>query len=226
MDAGENNCSQDGVLLSASGLSHSYGAFQALTDIDLSIRSGELVVLQGPNGAGKSTLLQCLGGLLQPSTGQVLVGGHDLYQDEVPAKRCLAFVPDVPLFYQELTVWEHLEFIARAHGVTRLLFPQLADQVLHDFGLWEARYLYPHALSRGMRLKLGLCLAFVRPFRILLLDEPTSALDASSAALLRQRLLNLQAEGAAVLLATHEPGLAVDLGGNTWGIQHGRLEPR
>ncbi len=81
-----------------------------------------MVALTGPNGAGKTTLLHCLSGLLRPSTGQVSIAGYDLYAEERNAKRNLAFVPDVPRFYTELTAWEHLRFIALAHEAGSGLF--------------------------------------------------------------------------------------------------------
>ena len=194
-------------LLTASGLSRSYNKFQALAPLDLALQAGEITALTGPNGAGKTTLLLCLSGLLRPTQGEVQVEGFDLYRQEVPAKQRLAFVPDVPRFYQELTAWEHLRFIALAYSAGEG-FERRAAALLGEFGLWEARDLYPHHFSRGMRLKLGLLLALIRPFRILLLDEPTSALDPDSTALLAEKLYRLRQDGLAVLLSTHSPELA------------------
>src|SRR5512141_105735 len=157
-------------------LSRSYGKFQALMPTDMTLHSSEISVLFGPNGAGKTTLLLCLSGLLRPTTGVITIDSHDLYDDEREAKRQLAFVPDVPRFYTELTAWEHLYFIAQAHQAGDG-FNDRAERLLHEFGLWEARHLYPHNYSRGMRLKLGLLIALIRPIRVLLMDEPASALD-------------------------------------------------
>jgi len=182
--------------LRASELSQSYGRFQALTPTDLTLRSGEIGVLSGPNGAGKTTLLLCLSGLLRPTAGAITIDGHDLYADEKEAKRQLAFVPDVPRFYTELTAWEHLFFIAQAHQAGDS-FSQRAETLMREFGLWDSRDLYPHNYSRGMRLKLGLLVAFIRPFKVLLLDEPTSALDVESASLLVERLKDCAKTGRA-----------------------------
>ncbi len=101
-------------LLQTISLSRSFGEFQAVKPLDINIDRGEMIILTGPNGAGKTTLLCCLSGLLRPTKGNVLVDGYDLYQDEVAAKQRLAFVPDVPRFYLELTTWEHLRFISLA----------------------------------------------------------------------------------------------------------------
>jgi ABC-2 type transport system ATP-binding protein len=193
-------------ILTASELSRSYGKFQALAPIDLALTGGEITALTGPNGAGKTTLLLCLSGLLRPSRGEVKVEGFDLYRDERQAKQRLAFVPDVPRFYQELTAWEHLRFVALAHNAGDG-FERKAEGLLREFGLWEAKDLYPHHFSRGMRLKLGLLLALIRPFKVLLLDEPTSALDPDATALLVQKLHQLRYDGSAILLSTHSPEL-------------------
>jgi ABC-2 type transport system ATP-binding protein len=193
-------------ILTASELSRSYGKFQALAPIDLALNGGEITALTGPNGAGKTTLLLCLSGLLRPSRGEVKVEGFDLYRDERQAKQRLAYVPDVPRFYQELTAWEHLRFVALAHDAGDG-FERRVEGSLREFGLWEAKDLYPHHFSRGMRLKLGLLLALIRPFKVLLLDEPTSALDPDATALLVQKLHQLRYDGAAILLSTHSPEL-------------------
>jgi len=210
-------------LLQARELSRSYGKFQALMPTDITLHSGEIAVLFGPNGAGKTTLLLCLSGLLRPTTGLITIDGHDLYQDEREAKRQLAFVPDVPRFYMELTAWEHLYFIAQAHEVGAD-FNQRAETLLREFGLWDARNLYPHNYSRGMRLKLGLLLALIRPFKVLLLDEPTSALDIESVGFLVKRLKELRQSGASILLSSHDPNIASELADRTLKIQTGYIE--
>jgi ABC-2 type transport system ATP-binding protein len=210
-------------LLQAKCLSRSFGEFQAVHTLDLEVYPGEIVVLSGPNGAGKTTLLLCLSGLLHPTRGSVFVEGFDLYQEEREAKQRLAFVPDVPHFYQELTTWEHLHFICLAFGV-EIGWEARAESLLREFGLWESRDMYPHNLSRGMRLKLGILLALVRPIRVLLMDEPTSALDPQSAGILLERLITLRDNGCAILLTSHDLTLAETLGGKRWRMDRGQLE--
>lgn len=208
--------------LEAHNLSRTFGRYEALQPTDLRLEGGEVIVLQGPNGAGKSTLLYCLSGLLRPSSGRVMVEGFDLYEDEREAKRRLAFVPDVPRFYSSLTAWEHLQFMALAHGVQS--FEARASELLRRFGLWQARELFPHALSRGMRLKLGLLLAFIRPFDVLLLDEPTSALDQDSVRLVGDLLGAYRQEGRAILLTSHDPELAKTIeAAAVWQMRDGQL---
>ena len=151
--------------LHAHNISHSYDTFQVLAPTDLDLRTGEITILVGPNGAGKSTLLLCLSGVLRPTTGDVIVAGYNLYSQEQDAKRCLAFMADVARFYSELTAWEHLRFMALAHNAMDN-FDVCAEELMREFNLWEARDLFPHNYSRGMRLKLGLSLALIRSFKL------------------------------------------------------------
>jgi ABC-2 type transport system ATP-binding protein len=209
-------------LLETEDLTRVYGSFRALAPTSLVLDSGDLVALAGPNGAGKSTLLLCLSGLLHPTSGKVRVEGFDLYQAEAQAKSRLAFVPDVPRFYTELTVWEHLQFMAFAHHA-QAGFEVRAEKLLKEFNLWKDRDLYPHNYSRGMRLKLGLMMAFIRPFRVLLLDEPTSALDFESVRFLCHKLIELRDSGAAILLSSHDPELIELLGAARWQMDQGML---
>lgn len=148
--------------------------------------------------------------------------GYDLYRDEVEVRRRMVYVPDVPRFYLELTAWEHLRFIALANGVKKN-FDQQAEQLMRKFGLWEAKDLYPHHYSRGMRLKLGLLFAFIRPFDVLLMDEPTSALDEEGVQTLIEKLQEKRDNGAAILMSTHDPGLASQLVDHRLLIRDGEI---
>ena len=213
----------DQALLQAVGLSRAFGDLQAVRPTQFGILAGEIIVLTGPNGAGKTTLLQCLSGLLRPTSGNVLVEGFDLYKEEVAAKERLAFVPDVPRFYPELTAWEHLHFIGMAYRVTQE-WEARAETLLQEFNLWDARDFYPHNLSHGMRLKLGLILALMRPFKVLLLDEPTSALDAESVGLVITKLIDLRDHGCAVLVSSHDLSMLEALKCRQWRMMHGQLE--
>jgi ABC-2 type transport system ATP-binding protein len=209
-------------LLEVDNLSRSFSGYEALKPVHFILNPGDLVAVSGPNGAGKSTLLLCLSGMMQPTSGEVKVEGYDLYRDEVEARRRLAFVPDVPVFYPELTAWEHLYLIAMAPHAGGD-FESRAEALLRDFQLWEARDLFPHAYSRGMRLKLGIALALIRPVRVLVLDEPSSALDAESLELLEGKLLQLRRSGAAVLLTTHDARLPERLSADLWRMENGHL---
>jgi ABC-type multidrug transport system ATPase subunit len=213
----------DTILLEAKQLSRNYGTFHALYETDFQLTAGKIIVLTGVNGAGKTTLLHTLSGLLRPSSGTVVVGGFDLYREERQAKQKLAFVPDVPRFYTELTAWEHLQFFARAFNSPDQ-FELKTESLLKEFNLWDARDLFPHNYSRGMRLKLGILMALIRPFKVLILDEPASALDPEGTALLVNKLTELKEQGAAILLTSHNQDFSSQLGNEVWRMQQGHLE--
>jgi len=210
-------------MLEVKNLTYSYDSYLILRETAFRVEKSETVVITGPNGAGKTTLLLCLAGILRPTTGSILIEGNDLYKEEVTAKQRLAFVPDVPHFYQELTAWEHVKFVALAHNVAEG-FDERAELLLGEFGLWEARNIFPHAFSRGMRLKLAIVLALIRPFRVLLMDEPTSALDPGGTVVLRKRIADANENGAAIVVTTHDLSLMSDLGDRTATMQGGYLD--
>jgi len=209
--------------LQVQNISYRYGSYQALQETSFTLNEGEMVAITGSNGVGKTTLLKCLSGLLLPSSGTVLIDGFNLYQSECSAKRRLSYLPDYPRFYQELTTWEHIRFISHAHSVENG-FEKRAEILLSEFDLSDAKDMYPHALSRGMRLKLGIILCLIRPFSVLLMDEPTSTLDPPGTTVLCEKLSTLSAGGTAIIITTHDLELASKLGGHTVQMQRGHFE--
>lgn len=210
-------------ILQATNLSRKFKDFTAVAPLDLTIQPGEIVVLQGHNGSGKTTLLNCLSYLIPPTTGSVLVCGYDMVEQEQQARAELAYVPDVPRFFLELTAWEHLRFIAGANNALDG-FEDRAESLLQEFRLWKVRDQFPHRFSRGMRLKLGLLLGLIRPSSLLLLDEPTSALDQEATKLLINLLLERKARGLATLLSSHDPALADQLADRKLLMVEGHLQ--
>ncbi len=204
-------------------ISYKYGSYQALQETSFQVNKGETVTITGSNGVGKTTLLKCLSGLLLPSTGSVLIDGFNLYQKECSAKRRLSYLPDYPRFYQELTTWEHIRFISHAHSVEHN-FEKQAEILLSEFDLSDAKDMYPHTLSRGMRLKLGIILCLIRPFSVLLMDEPTSTLDPPGTTILCEKLAKLSTEGTAIIITTHDLSLASRLSGQTVHMERGHFE--
>lgn len=190
------------TLLDVSKLRYAYASQPVLTSLSFTLPPGVIAVLIGRNGAGKSTLLRCLAGWTRPDDGRIRVDGVDLFQRERDARRKLALVPDTPTFYDDLTAWEHLQFIARAHRLNG--WEATAEQLLDRFGLVSARDTSPQAFSRGMRYKLALCMALLMRPALLLLDEPFGPLDPVSAEALWDVLAEAAEEGATVLLSSHQ----------------------
>ena len=189
-------------LLQVSTLRFAYGRDVILRNVSFRIDEGELIVLAGRNGAGKSTLLRCISGWTPFTAGEVRVAGRSLEQAEREARRQLILVPDLPLFYEALTSWEHLRLVAGANRVPS--WESQAEELLAHFGLWDDRDDYPQTYSRGMRYKLALAMALLVEPALLLLDEPLGPLDPVSADQLWRDLHVYRDAGMSILLSSHQ----------------------
>jgi ABC-2 type transport system ATP-binding protein len=196
------------MVLAVSGLTKSYGSGRdsddrpALAPLDLTVPDGQLVALVGHNGSGKTTLLRMVAGLLDPSGGSVKIVGLDRTLPE--ARSAFAYLADAPTFYDDLSLMEHLEYVARLHGVKD--WRPRADQLVELLGLHERVDQLPGTFSRGLKQKAAIALAFVRPFRLLLVDEPFVGLDEGGKTALLSLFDQAHADGATLLVATHELG--------------------
>jgi ABC-2 type transport system ATP-binding protein len=210
--------------LRLAGLQRRYGDVVALDGLDLEVAGGECVALVGHNGSGKTTAVRLAAGQLQPTAGTVQVDGIDLTgAADVPEARArVSFVPDTPVLYGDLTVVEHLELVALAHRLGDGAAGRI-DGLLEELGLAGRRDFLPGQLSRGLRQKTQLACALLRPFRVLLLDEPVVGLDPPSQRALRRLLRRTLAEGAAVVLTTHQLGFADGLAGRAVILEDGRV---
>lgn len=183
-----------------SDLAKSYGDAPALFPLDLSVEIGERITLIGHNGSGKTTLIRMLAGMLEPTHGTATIMGHE--RGSLEARAAISYLSDEPVFYDDLTVWEHLEYVARLHSTDD--WEQHAIDVLDTVGLVHRADDLPLTFSRGLRQKAAIALAFVRPFEVLLVDEPFVGLDRTG----RDALLSLfsaaHGDGATLVVATHE----------------------
>jgi ABC-2 type transport system ATP-binding protein len=197
---------QPAAPLTVRGLSRSYGGFEALRGLDLDIGPGECVAVVGHNGSGKTTAVRTIAGLLEPSAGVVEVAGSAVSEEPagIEARAAMAVVPDTPSLYSDLTVHEHLELVAVAHGVAGDDLDERIDVLLGRLGLDGKRDARPDELSRGMRQKVQLGCALIRPHRLLVLDEPVVGLDPASQQTLRELLLEAKRAGVAIMLTTHQ----------------------
>lgn len=194
-------------LLRLMDVSYTYGSYLAIDQVSFDVQAGELVVLAGRNGAGKTTLLRCIAGWNQLTRGQVDLLGTPIYQAERAMRRNLILVPDTPPFYNDLTVGEHLQFIAQVHRLPN--WRDTSRDLLRRFGLTSSQAALPAALSRGQRHKLALCMALLVDPPLLLLDEPFGPLDPFSAHQLWDDLWARRTRGKAVLLSSHQSPLNV-----------------
>lgn len=193
--------------LAVRDLTKSYGARDederpALSPLTIEVPVGQLVALVGHNGSGKTTFMRMVAGLLDPSGGSVSVFGHE--RGSAEARREVAYLADQPTFYDDLSLREHLEYVARLHDVTD--WAAEAERLVAHLGLTERLDQLPTTFSRGLRQKAAIAIAFVRPFRLLLVDEPFVGLDEGGKRALLALFDEAHARGAALVVATHELG--------------------
>ncbi|PVE25611.1 multidrug ABC transporter ATP-binding protein [Microvirga sp. KLBC 81] len=189
-------------IISVSGLSKTYASgFQALRNIDLDIRRGEIFALLGPNGAGKTTLISIICGIVNPSTGTVTADGHDIIRDYRPARTKIGLVP------QELTtdafesVWATVNFSRGLFG--KPANPAYVEKILKDLSLWEKKDTKIMALSGGMKRRVMIAKALSHEPKILFLDEPTAGVDVELRRDMWNMVRGLRESGVTVILTTH-----------------------
>jgi ABC-type multidrug transport system ATPase subunit len=194
-------------LLTLTAVSRSYGERLALTPVDLALSAGRCIAVMGANGSGKSTLLRIAAGRDAPTTGQVIYAGRVLTQDDLVVRTEIAVVGDMVSAYPDLTVREHLQLVAVAHGAGRDR-DELVDQALKECRLHDHATALPGSLSSGQLQALHLAVVLVRPRRMMVLDEPEQRLDPAARRWLAGLLRAEKEAGAAVLMATHHTDLA------------------
>lgn len=193
------------TVLEVSKLRRAYGTTTIVDGFSLEVREGEAVALTGRNGSGKSTVLRCLVGADKADEGTIEVCGNPVVETSAQTRRDVATVIDDLDFFPDLSVVEHLDLLARAHGVADA--DALVDDVLQQVQLVPQSGQLPGTLSSGQRRRLGLATAFVRPRRLLVLDEPEARLDVEGVTWLANRLRAERQQGLAIVFASHEPSL-------------------
>jgi len=185
------------------GLTRRFGAVEAVRELDLNVRAGEVYGFLGPNGAGKTTTIRLLCGLLRPSAGTVHIDGIPFTDDPDGVRARLGLVPDTPPLYDYLTAVEHVGFVASLYGTDPEERQARTDHYFALLGLDDKRDALCKGLSHGMRKKLHIAAILATGPKVLLLDEPTNGLDPKSARNLKDVLRTSAAAGTTVFLSTH-----------------------
>lgn len=205
-------------MLVVSHVTKKYRKVLANDDINFVIPDGQIGVLLGPNGAGKSTIIKCIMGFLKYE-GEVAVDG--LYNKSVDAKRIMGYVPEIPSLYPNLTVDEHMEFIARAYRLKA--YGAYKEELLARFDLADKSTKFGDELSKGMQQKLSICCGLLPRPKLVLFDEPMIGLDPHAIKELKLLLRELRDRGCAVLVSTHMIDSIEELWDSTYIMKQGRV---
>ena len=185
-------------MINVSHLTKKYHRFVANNNLSFIVNDGEIAVLAGPNGAGKSTAIKCIAGLLR-FEGEIEIGGYN--NKSLEAKRILGYVPEIPAPFELLTVWEHMEFIARAYRLEH--WKERAELLIRRLELDNKRDKMGKELSKGMQQKISICCALLIEPKVVLFDEPFVGLDPHAIKELKAMLFELKAKGTTIIISTH-----------------------
>lgn len=210
-------------MLEVKNLRKIYGPLVAVEDLSFTLQPGDVFGFIGSNGAGKTTTIRMISTLLEPTSGTATINGADIWRDPMEVRRLIGYMPDFFGLYDDVKVWEYLDFFATIYRVPVNQRPAVIDNVLELTDLAFKRDAFVQSLSRGMQQRLCLARCLVHDPALLLLDEPASGLDPRARAELRELILELGRMGKIVIVSSH---ILSELSGfcNTVGIiEKGRL---
>jgi len=210
-------------MIKTENLSKRFGDKYALKNLNLDIAPGEFFCFLGPNGAGKTTTIKLLTGLLHPTEGRSLVGGYDIQQDPIMAKRIIGYVPDSPFLYEKLTGWEFMRFVAGLYQVSEARFWEKGEELLRLFGILEVADQLVDDYSHGMRQKLSFASCFLHEPQIVIVDEPWVGLDPKNIRFVKDYLRQKCKEGVTIFMSTHTLSIAEEVADRIGIIHRGNM---
>ena len=211
------------IALRTERLTKRFGSSLAVAGVELEVESGEIFGLVGPNGAGKTTTLKMLATLLPPSAGDAELCGHSVRRDPDAVRAVIGYMPDTFGVYDDMRVWEYLDFFGRCYGLPAARRRQMIGDLLELVDLLDKRGAYVQELSRGMQQRLCLAHALVHDPQVLLLDEPASGLDPRARVELRELLRELRSLGKTIVISSHILRELEELCTSVAIIDHGRM---
>ena len=203
------------MILQVEHISKAFGERQVLSDVNLTVDSGQAVALLGGNGAGKTTLLRIITRLLEPDAGHVLFDGHPLAQDDL---RHIGYLPEERGLYRNMRVGEQALYLLRLKGLSRREAEAAARQWFATLGIQDWWDRPVRKLSKGMQQRLQFAVSVAHSPRLLILDEPLSGLDTAGADMLCSQIAALKQQGIAIILSTHNLQAATDLCDKTFNL--------
>ena len=210
-------------MLEVKGLRKSYGSLVAVEGVSFTLQPGDIFGFIGSNGAGKTTTIRMLATLIEPDSGSAQLNGTDIRQDAMAVRKQIGYMPDHFGLYEDIKVWEYLDFFAAVYRVPRAERSSVIDNVLELVGLTEKRAAFASTLSKGMQQRLSLARCLVHDPSLLLLDEPASGLDPRARAELKELIKELGAMGKMVIVSSHILPELADFCNTVGIIERGRL---
>lgn len=197
-----------------------YGEFMAVNELSFVVKPGEVMGLVGPNGAGKTSTLRCLAGIIPPTRGTIRICEYDLGQNSLEAKRQLGFFTDEPRLFDYLTVWQHLNFVARIYNVAD--FEPVGRALLEELEIADKMDKLPGELSRGMKQKLAIACGLLHSPRVMYFDEPLTGLDPIGIRRMKDSILKRARAGAAIIISSHLLHLVQEICSHILILKNGR----
>ena len=191
-------------------LTKKYGDFLAVTDLNLSVKKGEIFGFIGPNGAGKTTTIKMMGGILEPTNGTVTIAGVSMQAEPEKAKSKIGFIPDRPYLYEKLTGMEFLRFTADLYGVSEDVFQATVYKILRDFSLADWADELVESYSHGMKQRLIMSAALLHNPEVIIVDEPMVGLDPAAIIMVKKLFKTLADQGVTIFMSTHTLKVAED----------------
>ncbi len=204
-------------------LTKKYVDFPAVDHLNLSIQKGEIFGFIGPNGAGKTTTIKMIGGILEPTSGSIMIAGINMKSHPEKAKSKIGFIPDRPYLYEKLTGMEFLKFVADLYGVDSNIFFKKARQHLNMFSLLDWSNELIESYSHGMKQRLIMAAALLHDPEVIIVDEPMVGLDPVAIMMVKDLFQNLAKHGVTVFMSTHTLKVAEDICDRIGVIHKGQL---
>ncbi len=190
-------------MLQINKLEKKYKYINALDGVDLHIEDGSLFGMVGPNGAGKTTLIKVITGIVRPTAGSYSIAGIDAIENPQEVKGIIGYIPDNFASYDELTVYEYMEFFAYCHDITGLRARSRCEELLKQVSMFDRRDVPVSTLSKGMQQRVCLARALIHDPRFIIMDEPTNGLDPGTRHEFKEIVRELCAQGKTILISSH-----------------------
>jgi len=210
-------------MIETKNLTKNYGNLTAVDDLNLTIKDGDIFGFIGPNGAGKTTTMRVLVTLLEPTRGTAFINGLNVTKDGKKVRRLVGYMPDFMGVYDDLKVFEYLEFFAAAFGIERKKRKSIVEGVLELTDLEPKKSATVDSLSRGMQQRLGLARVLIHDPKVLILDEPASGLDPRARIEIRELLRELKRMGKTIMISSHILSELEEICDHVGIIEHGKL---